>query len=63
MTSHFLTGLELNKAQALKLLSLAQTIKQQPKEFNQALAGQSIVPCLKSRAYVLVCLLILVLIV
>ena len=41
MTSHFLTGLELNKAQALKLLSLAQTIKQQPKEFSQALAGQS----------------------
>ncbi|MEQ3512450.1 ornithine carbamoyltransferase [Pseudoalteromonas sp. BZB3] len=54
MTSHFLTGLELNKAQALKLLSLAQTIKQQPKEFNQALAGQSIVtlfekPSLRTR--------------
>ncbi|GMM86443.1 ornithine carbamoyltransferase [Pseudoalteromonas sp. MTN2-4] len=54
MTSHFLTGLELDKAQALKLLSLAQTIKQQPKEFNQALAGQSIVtlfekPSLRTR--------------
>jgi len=54
MTSHFLTGLELNKAQALKLLSLAQIIKQQPKEFNQALAGQSIVtlfekPSLRTR--------------
>ncbi|TMP79175.1 ornithine carbamoyltransferase [Pseudoalteromonas phenolica] len=54
MTSHFLTGLELNKAQALKLLSLAQTIKQQPKEFSQALAGQSIVtlfekPSLRTR--------------
>jgi ornithine carbamoyltransferase len=54
MTSHFLTGLELNKAQGLKLLSLAQTIKQQPKEFNQALAGQSIVtlfekPSLRTR--------------
>ena len=54
MTSHFLTGLEFKQSQALKLLSLAQMIKKQPKEFNQALAGQSVVtlfekPSLRTR--------------
>ena len=54
MTKHFLTGLEFDKQQALKLLTLAQSIKQEPKEFNQALAGQSVVtlfekPSLRTR--------------
>ncbi|CAH9054402.1 Ornithine carbamoyltransferase [Pseudoalteromonas holothuriae] len=54
MTQHFLTGLELKQAQVLQLLTLAQNIKNQPKEYAQALAGQSIVtlyekPSLRTR--------------
>ncbi|OHU86289.1 MULTISPECIES: ornithine carbamoyltransferase [Pseudoalteromonas] len=54
MLQHFLTGLEFDKAQILKLLKLAQNIKSQPKEYAQALAGLSIVtlyekPSLRTR--------------
>ena len=52
--THFLTGLELDKNQALTLLDLALNIKQQPQEYSQALAGQSVVtlfekPSLRTR--------------
>ncbi|WP_440054985.1 ornithine carbamoyltransferase [Pseudoalteromonas sp. T1lg65] len=54
MTKHFLTGLELDQASVLSLLNLAKNIKQQPQEYNQALAGKSIVtlfekPSLRTR--------------
>ncbi|TMP40971.1 ornithine carbamoyltransferase [Pseudoalteromonas citrea] len=52
--THFLTGLELDKNQALTLLDLALNIKQQPQEYSQALAGKSVVtlfekPSLRTR--------------
>lgn len=52
--THFLTGLELDKSQALSLLDLALNIKQQPQEYSQALAGRSVVtlfekPSLRTR--------------
>ncbi|WP_194866620.1 ornithine carbamoyltransferase [Pseudoalteromonas sp. PPB1] len=54
MSSHFITGLELDKSQILKLLALASDIKQQPQEFAHALAGKSVVtlfekPSLRTR--------------
>ncbi|MCF6435552.1 ornithine carbamoyltransferase [Pseudoalteromonas sp. MMG022] len=54
MLQHFLTGLEFDKEQILKLLKLAQNIKSQPKEYAQALTGLSIVtlyekPSLRTR--------------
>ncbi|WP_105166833.1 ornithine carbamoyltransferase [Pseudoalteromonas sp. T1lg23B] len=54
MLQHFLTGLEFDQAQVLKLLKLAQNIKNQPKEYAHALAGLSIVtlyekPSLRTR--------------
>ncbi|MCG7535683.1 ornithine carbamoyltransferase [Pseudoalteromonas sp. OOF1S-7] len=54
MSSHFITGLEFNKSQALKLLALASDMKQQPQEFAHALAGKSVVtlfekPSLRTR--------------
>ncbi|MBE0365152.1 ornithine carbamoyltransferase [Pseudoalteromonas ulvae UL12] len=54
MLQHYLHGLELNKQQLLTLLSLAQKIKAHPQDFNQALAGKSVVtlfekPSLRTR--------------
>ncbi|RZM81463.1 ornithine carbamoyltransferase [Pseudoalteromonas rubra] len=54
MSSHFITGLEFDKSQALKLLALASDMKQQPQEFAHALAGKSVVtlfekPSLRTR--------------
>ncbi|NSY35573.1 ornithine carbamoyltransferase [Pseudoalteromonas sp. JC28] len=54
MTKHFLTGLELDQTNVLNLLKLAKNIKNQPQEYNQALAGKSIVtlfekPSLRTR--------------
>ncbi|MCO7189435.1 MULTISPECIES: ornithine carbamoyltransferase [unclassified Pseudoalteromonas] len=54
MSTHFITGLEFDKSQALKLLALASDIKQQPQEFAHALAGKSVVtlfekPSLRTR--------------
>lgn len=54
MSSHFITGLEFDKSQILKLLALASDIKQQPQEFAYALAGKSVVtlfekPSLRTR--------------
>ncbi|NOU52698.1 ornithine carbamoyltransferase [Pseudoalteromonas sp. JBTF-M23] len=54
MLQHFLTGLELDQAKILKLLKLAQNIKNQPQEYSNALTGKSIVtlyekPSLRTR--------------
>jgi len=40
--NHFLADDQLTKAQILELISLAIEIKQNPKAFNQALAGKTI---------------------
>tara|TARA_R110000751_G_scaffold106972_6_gene203153 strand:- start:1040 stop:1954 length:915 start_codon:yes stop_codon:yes gene_type:complete len=39
---HFLADDQLNKQQILDLIALARDIKQQPKKYNQALAGKSV---------------------
>ncbi|RXF00199.1 ornithine carbamoyltransferase [Pseudoalteromonas sp. PS5] len=54
MTKHFLTGLELDQAKVIALLKLAKNIKDHPQEYNQVLAGKSIVtlfekPSLRTR--------------
>ncbi len=40
--SHFLADDELNKAQLLALIELAIKIKNNPRDYNQALAGKSV---------------------
>ncbi|PAJ72124.1 ornithine carbamoyltransferase [Pseudoalteromonas sp. NBT06-2] len=54
MSQHFLHGLELDNTALLKMLDLAKALKANPQDFNQALAGLSIVtlfekPSLRTR--------------
>ena len=42
LLQHFLADDQLNKQQILDLIALARDIKQQPKKYNQVLAGKSV---------------------